>query len=110
MARSVLAVQQIVRTGLTPSYSAANALGHSVPNDGERTFIHVKTVGTACVVTVQTPITVDGLAVAERTYSIGTNSERLIGPFPRNQYNQGSEEVYVDFDTVTAVTCAAFRI
>lgn len=110
MPRSALTVQQISRSALTPAYTAANALGHSVANDGERTFIHVKTVGTACVVTVQTPNTVDGLAIADRTYSIGTNSERMIGPFPRNNYNQGSEEVYIDFDVVTAVTCAAIRI
>lgn len=110
MARTSLAVQQISRSGLTPAYTAANALGHAVQNDGERTFIHVKTVGTACVVTIQTPGTVDGLAVADRTISIGTNSERMIGPFPRGNYNQGSEEVYVDFDVVTAVTCAAVRI
>ena len=42
MARTTLTVQAIVRTGLSPVYSAANADGHSVVNDGKKTFVHVK--------------------------------------------------------------------
>jgi len=110
MARTALAVQSIVRSGLTPSYAAANVDGHSLPNGGTQEFLHVKTGGTGTTVTIQTPTTVDGLAVADRTVVIGTSSERMIGPFPRSQYNQGAEEVYIDFSSVTTVTCAAFTI
>lgn len=108
MARTALTVQQIVRGGLTPSYAAANADGHSLPNGGTE-FIHVKTGGTGTTVTIQTPGTVDGLAVAERTIVIGTSSERMIGPFPRQTYNQAADEVYIDFSSVTTVTIAAIR-
>jgi hypothetical protein len=110
MARTALTVQQIVRAGLTPSYSAANVDGHSIANGGEREFLHVKTGSTACDVTIVTPGTVDGLAVADRTISIGTSSERMIGPFPRAQYNQADETVHANFSAVTQVTCAAIRI
>jgi hypothetical protein len=110
MARTALTVQQISRAGLTPTYGAANVDGHSFPNGGDREFLHVKTGGTGCTVTVQTPNTVDGLAIADRTYVIGTSSERMIGPFPRANYNQGAEEVYVDFSSVTTVTIAAVRV
>jgi hypothetical protein len=109
MARTTLTVQTIVRAGLTPSYAAANADGHALPNTG-RECVHVKTGGTACTVTVQTPTTVDGLAVAERTIAIGTTSERFIGPFPRATYNQGAEAVYLDFSAVTSVTIAALKL
>src|SRR5687767_6438960 len=108
MARTALAVQSIVRTGLTPAYSAANVDGHSIPNDG-RTFLHVKTVGTACNVSLKIPGTVDGQAVADKVIALGTNTERMIGPFPPQTYNQVGDEVNVDFSAVTAVTVAAIR-
>jgi hypothetical protein len=109
MARTALSVQQVVRTGLTPSYGAANGSGgHSLPNSGVE-MVHVKTGGTGCVVTIQTPGTVDGLAVPDRTITIGTNSERMIGPFPPGVYNQADGSIYIDFDSVTTVTIAAIR-
>src|ERR1051325_1560167 len=110
MARTALTVQQVNRTGLTPSYAAANALGHSLNNSG-REAIHIKAGGTAVVVTIQTPGTVDGQAIADRTINVGTNSEKMIGPFPPDVYNQpGSADVYIDFDQVTSITIAALRI
>ena len=108
MARQTLTPQQLSRSGITPSFTAAHVDGHKMANGGTE-YLHVKTGDTATVVTIQTPGTVDGLAVAERTISIGTSSERLIGPFPRQTYNQGSEEVYVDLSAITNVTLAAFR-
>lgn len=110
MARTALVPQEIVRTGLTPSYTSANVDGHSIANNG-RTVLHVKTVGTGCTVTIQTPGTVDGMAVADRTVVLGTNTERIIGPFPPDAYDQpGGAGVYVDFSAVTAVTVAALRL
>ena len=101
MARTALAVQQIIRSGLTPAYTAANVDGHAIANDGERTMLHVKTGDTGLTVTIETPGTVDNLAVADRTIVIGTTSERLIGPFPRSQYNQVDETINVNFSAVT---------
>jgi len=110
MARTVLAVQDVVRAGLNPVYSAANVDGHSIQNDG-RTALHVKTGATPCTVTFQTPGTVDGLAVADRTVALGATEERIIGPFPPTQYNQPTGDgVYVDFSAVTSVTVAALRL
>lgn len=110
MARTALTVQQITRSAITPSYAAANVDGHSVPNDGQM-FLHIKTGGTGATVTVQIPTKVDGIAVANggRQYVIGTSTERMIGPFPPGSYNQGANEVYVDFSSVTTVTIAAIR-
>lgn len=108
MARTALTVQQISRSGLTPSYASANVDGHSIPADGVA-FVHVKTVGTAITVTVPVPKTVDGQAVASKTYSVGTNSERMIGPFKADPYGQADGTVSIDFSAVTAVTIGAFR-
>jgi hypothetical protein len=110
MPRTALTVLQVTRTGLTPSYTAGNGSGgHSLPNNAGNEFIHVKTTTNAVVVTIQTPGTVDGLAIADRTVSIGTSSERMIGPFPPSYYNQADGAVYIDFDVVTGATIAAIR-
>lgn len=106
--RTALAVQQISRSGLTPAYTAANVDGHAIPNS-DGMFLHVKTVGTGCTVTVEIPGTVDGQAVTNRSIVLGTNTERMIGPFPPSTYNQADGSVNVNFSAVTAVTCAAFR-
>jgi hypothetical protein len=111
MARTALTVQQINRNPLTPTYSSANGSGgNSIPNNDGQIFVIVKTVGTGCVVTVSTPGTVDGLAIADKTYTLGTNAERHIGPFPPNVYNQADGSVYLDFDSVTSVTLSAERL
>lgn len=115
MARTALTVQSIIRNGLAPSFGAANVDGHAVPNDG-KTWIEVKNAGGSPItVTIQTPGTVDGMAVADRTVVVpATTGDRMIGPFPPNQYNQisGSDvgTVYVDFSAVTSVTVAAFTM
>lgn len=110
MARTALAVQDTSRSGLTPAYTAANVDGHAVANTG-REMLHVKTAGTGCTVTLVTPGTVDGQAIADRAIVIGTSAERMIGPFPTGVYNQpGTPDLWVDFSAVTSVTIAAVRV
>jgi hypothetical protein len=41
---AVLTVQQIARSGLSPSYASAAGGGDTVPND-EKTFLHIKNGG-----------------------------------------------------------------
>ncbi|HMJ87977.1 MAG TPA: hypothetical protein VK504_32595 [Vicinamibacterales bacterium] len=103
-----LAVQQSTRAGLTPVYTAANVDGHNIPNGGAEVF-HIKTVGTACTVTIAIPGTVDGQAVTNKTVVLSTNQERIVGPFPPNYYNQADGSVLITFSAVTAVTIAALR-
>lgn len=111
MARQTMTVQQISRSGLTPSYDAAHVDGHAFENDGLRTFLHIKNDGVgATIATITTPKTVDDLAVADRTVTIALGAEKMIGPFPVNTYNQDDNTVYVDFDTLTSVTLAAIKL
>lgn len=109
MARSALTLQTIAKTGIVPSYASANVDGNSFANDGN-TVLHVKNgSGSSITVTIQTPGTVDDLAVAERTVTVANASEKMIGPFPPGIYNQ-SGEVYVDYSAVTTITVGAFKI
>ena len=111
MSLTTLATQQIVRTGLTQALAAANADGSYVPNDG-RMFLRVKnTNGAPITVTVETPGTVDGLAIGDLAVVIpATTGDKVIGPFPPDTYNQSDGTIKVTFSAVTDVTIGAFRL
>ena len=111
MAVTVLAVQPILRSGLTPVFTAANVDGHYVSNDG-KTFFEVKNTNAAPItVTIATPQTVDGLAVTDRTVTVAaTTGDKMIGPFTMDYNQTDSSNLLVTFSAVTDVTCAAFRV
>lgn len=110
MTRTSLSYQQIVRTGLEETYAAVDASnGNQFQNDG-RMFLLVKNGGGAPItVTITTPTTVDGLAVADQTVTVTNGEQRMIGPFPPNLYNTDGY-VYVDYSSGTSVTAAVLRM
>lgn len=110
MAITTLSVQQIDRTGLTPSFSAANSDGSYVANDG-KVFIEVKNSDTSDhTVTIATPNQVDGLAIADLTVTVPASGDKMIGPFPPSVYNNSSGYITVTYSSVTGMTVAAFRL
>lgn len=111
MARTALSVQTITRAGITPSYSAANADGHSIQNSEANFILHVKNgSGSSITVTIATAAQIDGLDVSDRTVTVGAGAEKVIGTFPQSIYNQSDGTVNVDFSAVTSVTVAAFKV
>lgn len=119
MATNRLSVQNIVPGGLTATYAVAGAgqgeLNVSdtyyINNDG-KVWLHFKKSGAGdCVVTIPTPVTVDGLAVTDRTVTIpASTGDVMIGPFPREVYNQpGTHDFTFTVDEVTGLTCAVLR-
>jgi hypothetical protein len=108
---TALTVQDIARTGLTPSFTSAGSAGNAVPNDGH-TFVEIKnTSGSAATVTLDIPGTVDGQAVTDRTVTVGaTTGDKMIGPFPPSIYNQDDGTVLLSFSHVTSLSIAAFRL
>lgn len=108
MPRTAVTAQQVTRSALTPAYVTPDAAGSSFANSGQE-MLHVKTGGTGATVTIPIPSTVDGQAVASKSYVLGTNTERMIGPFPPGTYNQADGSVYVDYSSITTVTVAVIR-
>ena len=108
MPRVTMTVQQINRSAITPTYVTPDVAGMALPNSGVE-VLHIKTGGTGATVTIPIPSLVDGQTVASKSYVLGTSTERMIGPFPTNTYNQASGEVFVDFSSITTVTIAGFR-
>lgn len=119
MARTVLTVQDIVRTGLEATYSAGDdSNNHSFDNTGENVLLHVKNGATDVIVTISTPNSIDGLALAERTVTVSGSTERMIGPFPNAIYGTIDTDpdpdidpaIFIDLDDDTNVTLAAFKL
>jgi len=106
---ATLAAEQIVRAGLSPTFNAAAGGGDEFVNTGNE-FIHVKNghSGSQDVV-IETPATVDGLAVADRTVSVPNGEERIIGPFPVATYNDVAAKVQLTYSGVTLLTIAVLK-
>lgn len=111
--QTVLAVTNITRAGVTDTLTAAITDGHRFSNDG-KTFLEVANGYTDTVtVTVETPGTVDGLAIADLAVAIPAGSTKFIGPFQPSLFNQLTGYagfVYVTYSSVTTVTVAAWRL
>jgi hypothetical protein len=114
MADVNLAVQQIdSEDGHTPTYQGSLSISdtYKIPHD-DRTFLHFKKTGAgACTVTVQTPVTVRGKAVAEATFNVpATTGDVMVGPFPADLYRQGDGKINVTLSEVTGLTVGVFRL
>jgi len=106
---SVRTAQVISRSGLEPVYTAADVAGDEFVNTG-RKFFHIKNGdGSPHTMTIETPNTVDTLAIADRDVVIPAGEERMIGPFAGGTYNDSAGSVQVTYDAVTSVTLALVR-
>lgn len=108
---AVLTVQELHgaagRAGVTPSFTAAGGSGDTCPND-ERTFLEVKNGSGASIdVTIETPGTVDGLAITDRVVAVPASGDKMIGPFPKQYY---SDTLDITYSSVTSVTVGAFSV
>lgn len=110
MARGTLTVQEMTIAGLQVAFTAATATdGDSFLNDGN-TYLHVKNGGGSPItVTIQTPVTYGGIALADPTVTVTNGTEKVIGPFRKDIFNQTDGKVYFGCDAVTSVTVAAIR-
>lgn len=107
MATVNMTLQQVTKTanGTTPSYTAATSSDtYKAPNDG-RVFLHAKNVGGSPVtLTVSTPGTMDGNAVADYTATIpATTGDKLIGPFPPRVYNDDDQKLTITVSGATSL-------
>jgi hypothetical protein len=114
MATIVDPVVKVNSTGHTPTYVAvaSNADTHQVQNNG-RMFLHFKKTGAGnAIVTVQTPRTIDGNAIAEKTLTVvATTGDEMIGTFNPSVYNQlGQHYLQWTVDDVVGLTVAALQI
>lgn len=112
MADVVWTPQKCLPTGVVPSPESGLSVSdnYKVRNDG-KIFLRVINGGASpCVVTIATPGTVGGLAIADQAVSVANGATELIGPFPPSIYNDGSGDLDVTLSYITSVTVEVFHL
>ena len=118
MTTGTLVVYDIIRAGIVATKNMTTPTvtdGDYVPNDG-KTFLYVIN-GSAVptTVTVATPATVDGQALADLTVTVAATGDgagldkKFIGPFT-GLSNQSNGAIKVTCNPVTTVRIGAFRL
>lgn len=112
MARTALSVTAVPLAGVTDALTAANADGHSVALDrNAATWIEVNNgAGAPITMTIVTPKTSGGLAVADRTVTVVNAEREKISLEDVDNYRQSDGMVHIDFSSVTTITCAAYKV
>jgi hypothetical protein len=79
--------------------AATTGNNYYIPNSGS--VLLIVAAGTTSNVTIQTPGTVDGLAVTDQVIALADTDIRVLGPFPAATYNDSQGRLLV---TVSANT------
>ncbi len=113
MAEIRLAPEQVVQAGLAATYTGTLSTSNTyhVRNTG-RTILHFLKDGAGdCDVVLVTPKTVNELAVADVTVEVvATTGDKVIGPFPRGAFNDGSNDLVFTLSNITGLTVAVLEI
>jgi hypothetical protein len=112
---ATLVKQDIVDTGLKPTYAAASSGGDDFANDGSgRLFLHIKngdgsshTATVTAVVSTTEKAGFPTLTVPNIVVAIPASEERMIGPFPLTAYGSTPS---ITYDAVTSVTIALIKM
>jgi hypothetical protein len=107
MARLTPAVHRPSQTGTVVTSGAPNADGDAIPPGAVLRVANAN--ASPCVITVDTPGTVGGLAIEQyASVSVATGTTELIGPFRETHFIQttGATKglVHVDYSVQTSVT------
>jgi len=90
------------------TFAAAAGGGDEFVNTGKELLLvnHTNGGGSAVTLTITTSATVDGLAVADRTVSIGAGEFHVLGPFETSQYNDANGKVQLGWSSATDIEVA----
>lgn len=110
---ATLSVQTIALAGITPSFAAVAAGGDEFPNDGSTYVEIVNSSGAnAYTVTFTTAATIEGVAIADPTVTVGVSARKKIGPFHQAVFNNSSGRVAVAYTgsaPATDLTIGVFK-
>ena len=108
-----IAPEKVIKAGLVATYKAdcTTTDTYTVRNTG-RMILHIIKAGAGdCVVTIQTPALVGGLAVDEVTVTVVANTGRqFIGPFPPSIFNNGNGDLKFTLSDILTMTVAVLEI
>lgn len=109
---------EIARTGVSTAETLITPTathGNKFLNDGKTVLRVVNGSASPITVTIDTPGSVDGQAIADLVVTIAATGDgdglddQFIGPFPKT-FEQSDGYVWAVFSAVTDVTAGAFRL
>lgn len=106
-----LTLQQIVKTGLAPTYAAGSSGGDAAPTGKGRTFLHVKNTNAATrTVTVNSTANCDQGFDHDLSVVIpALTGDRMIGPIEPSRFGAMAAVTY-DVNPPTGLTIAAVEL
>lgn len=107
---ATLTTQSIDLDGVAPTYASAAGGGDKM-RPGDHNFLHVKNGdGSPITVTLITPGTSEGLAIADQTVTVAATGEQMIRVTPERYRNPSDGLASITYSAVTSVTVAAFGV
>ncbi|MFO7958998.1 MAG: hypothetical protein R6X33_18080 [Candidatus Brocadiia bacterium] len=93
------------------TFTAADPLGDDfVNNESELLLVrHTNGAGSSVTLTVTSTMQVDGEDVPDKQISIGPGENHLLGPFPRNIYNDVEGKVALSWSDATDIEVALIK-
>lgn len=107
---AALAKQLAKQAGTALTFTAAAVGGDTVPCESGTALIVKNGSGSSVTVTVVTPGTKSGLAIADQTVAVAAGAETIIGPFGSDFADTTDGRAHVSYSSVTTVTVACVHI
>lgn len=111
---SLLTVEDLVRSGVQPTFNAASASGDSFQNDG-KTLVYIKNGATDVNVTFtaqKSSTSKPGfgdLSLTDQVVNVPATQERAIGFFESAIFNDVNGQVQITYDNEVNVTVAVLK-
>lgn len=113
---AALTLQDVVPSGLNPSYTAVNSSDTVKISTAQRVFLHVKNgSGSSINVTITAVKTtaqvagVGSVTISNEVVAVPASGERMIGPFTEAYMNTDGN-VTIGYSATTSVTAAALQL
>jgi len=91
-------------------FVSATSGGDKFLNIGREFVMFTNLSGAPITVTFDTPGTIDGLAIANRTVSVPSMANLLVGPWQPGIYNDASGLLSMTYSGVTSLTLQVFNL
>ncbi|MDF1596949.1 MAG: hypothetical protein P1T08_12795 [Acidimicrobiia bacterium] len=112
MADVRLTAEPVTRTGLAAAYTTGLSIANTyLVRLAGKTMLHFKKSGAgACVVTLETPGQVGGLAVEDPTVSVPATTGDLFVELPPHLFADGSNDARFTLSEVTGLSVAVLQL
>jgi hypothetical protein len=108
---ATLTTQSVTRAGLAQTFAAAAGGGDSFTPDKDTWIEVVNGGGSPITVTIVTPGTSYGLALADAGGSVTNGTTRKFGPFPAEAFADPTDGLAdITYSGVTSVTVGVFKL